>query len=850
MAAMQKRHNTIKIKVIGWFLLAALAVLLTGIISYTSYRELLNSLDNDVTQETKLKALGDILANITEAEAKMRAYALTKKPETLETYQQLVLSINQDLERVKTIEPVSPRFNVQVDSVSSLLNHQTSGIASFIELKNTLNQLSFSAKALEEISSTTDSIPSLRTTTTTTTTTTRVDPVVEEPDEDDKRKNTKRQQRRRVQEVAKALSKLEQEPQIETETTIITDTSFVQPDTVLENIQQILVDISKEENRYQQIVANKELKLIESNIMIIDQIRGLISSLEKQELADNIERANNAKLIASRSTLTISIIIFVCLILGILFTYWIFRDVRIRDFYNKQLIGAKQQAEQLADSKQQFLANMSHEIRTPLNSIIGFTEQLAGTDLQPAQQKYLSAVQASSKHLLNTVNDILDYSKIEAGELKIGKIPFELKSVLEEVTNALQLKAREKNLTLNLTISPDKPANLLGDPFRLKQILFNLVNNAIKFTEQGKVSVSCKYHVTDNLSKVVLIVKDTGIGIPREKRNEIFHDFKQVDLSATRRYEGTGLGLAISKRLVEMQGGTIQVKSNDPQGSVFVVKLEYALDEANLADSRVNGEQKTDLVLQSEVSTDLKGIKLLIADDDQFNIQLIQTILEKSGAEISYCVNGAEAIEKIRAHSFDLLLTDINMPEISGVELSRMIRALPDTKKQTIPIIALTANVMENDLERYQKAGINDFVLKPFREEELFNKIRAILPTASLKSPETLYRLDDFEKFAAGDSQALKPMLETFHARLSQNMNDLLYHSKNQEYKTVAELAHKMISSFGHLHAMEPVQKLRLLENQIRSDHQDVCLEEIVNEIEALAIPVLEGLKNELDSLN
>lgn len=847
---MQKRHNTIKIKVIGWFLLAALAVLLTGIISYTSYRELLNSLDNDVTQETKLKALGDILANITEAEAKMRAYALTKESETLETYQQLVLSINQDLERVKTIEPVSPRFNVQVDSVSSLLNHQTSGIASFIELKNTLNQLSFSAKALEEISSTTDSIPSLRTTTTTTTTTTRVDPVVEEPDEDDKRKNTKRQQRRRVQEVAKALSKLEQEPQIETETTIITDTSFVQPDTVLENIQQILVDISKEENRYQQIVANKELKLIESSEMIIDQIRGLISSLEKQELADNIERANNAKLIASRSTLTISIIIFVCLILGILFTYWIFRDVRIRDFYNKQLIGAKQQAEQLADSKQQFLANMSHEIRTPLNSIIGFTEQLAGTDLQPAQQKYLSAVQASSKHLLNTVNDILDYSKIEAGELKIGKIPFELKSVLEEVINALQLKAREKNLTLNLTISPDKPANLLGDPFRLKQILINLVNNAIKFTEQGKVSVSCKYHVTDNLSKVVLIVKDTGIGIPREKRNEIFHDFKQVDLSATRRYEGTGLGLAICKRLVEMQGGTIQVKSNDPQGSVFVVKLEYAPDEANLADSRVNGEQKTDLVLQSEVSTDLKGIKLLIADDDQFNIQLIQTILEKSGAEISYCVNGAEAIEKIRAHSFDLVLTDINMPEISGVELSRMIRALPDTKKKTIPIIALTANVMENDLERYQKAGINDFVLKPFREEELFNKIRAILPTASLKSPERLYRLDDFEKFAAGDSQALKPMLETFHTSLSQNMNDLLYHSKNQEYKTVAELAHKMISSFGHLHAMEPVQKLRLLENQIRSDHQDVCLGEIVNEIEALAIPVLEGLKKELDSLN
>ena len=839
---MQKKHNTIRIKVIGWFLLAALAVLLTGVISYNSYRQLLGSLDNASTQETKLKALGDILANITEAEANMRAYGLTRDPDLLKDYQGLVSTINSELANVKSIPPIDDLFNEQVDSVTALLQHQTKGIAGFIELKKTLDQVSFSSKALEEISSTTDSIPALRTTTTTTTTTTRVDPILQEQEEGKEKKTTKRQQRKRTQEIAKALAELENEPQIETETTVTTDTSFVQPDTLLENIQQILLDIGAQENQYQQVVANKELQLIESSILIIDQIRGLISSLEKQELALNFERVNNAKLIASRSTLTISIIIFICLILGILFTYWIFRDVRISDFYNRQLIGAKKQAEQLADSKQQFLANMSHEIRTPLNAIIGFTEQLAGTSLKPQQRKYLGAVQNSSHHLLNTVNDILDYSKIEAGELHIDQVPFELNSVLQDVINTLELKAREKDLKLSLLVIPETPITLLGDPFRLKQILFNLISNGIKFTEKGFVEVQCKVTTTVKTAQLRLSVIDSGIGIPEAKRDEIFQDFKQVDPTATRRYQGTGLGLAICKQLVEIQGGSIRVDSNDPNGSVFTVELEYELNaQQGEYPTLTPSPDHTAALVDFKV---LQGFNILVADDDPFNIQLVKAILDKWGVKGTYCSNGQQAMRLIEDHTFQLVLTDINMPEAGGMELSKFVRSLDHSIKSKIPIIALTANVIEEDIIKYRKSGINDILLKPFSELELFNKIKALCP--SLKEN---YKLDDLKRFSEGDQQALKPMLEAFHQNLVQNMQELSQHAQNQNLEKVAELAHKMISSFGHVHAVEPVNKLRALESAIKSQSIPAPLNTLVDEIKEVSTPILLGLEQEIEIL-
>ena len=812
---MQVKKNTIKIKVIGWFILAALAVLLTGIISYNSYTELLGSLDNSESQEKKLTELGNTLADITEAEAKMRAYSVTRDAVQLDEYQVLANEISVNLQHVKTMEPVSQEFNTKIETVAGLLTQQIEGITSFVALKDNISGSNFSAKALDEISNSGDSLPAVRTTTTTTTKTTTVESLSLPEETDKKKRTTKRQQRKRAQEIAKELAKLEQLPTVQTETVVTTDTSFIQPDTAYASIQQMLENLDAEESYYQQLLAEKELQLIESSILIINEVRGLIGGLEKQELAINIQKANTAKLIASRSTLTISIIIFICLVVGIVFTYFIFKDVRISDYYNQQLIGAKNQAEQLAEVKQQFLANMSHEIRTPLNSIIGFTEQLTETELQSNQKEYLNAINSSSQHLLSTVNDILDYSKIEAGELKIESKPFDLNQCLNEAIEALQLKASKKGLDLILHVEPRTAIHLMGDSFRLKQILFNLISNGIKFTEEGYVKVEVRHKLKADQVLVELSVIDSGIGIPEHKREEVFHDFKQADATTNRPYDGTGLGLAICKKLVEIQGGTITLFPNTPCGSKFKVRLHYPISETKLI------KQTPKKVITAST---LANIRILAVDDDPFNLQLLQTILEKQEAQVTYSSNGYEAIELIKNEWFDIILTDINMPEVGGVELCRFVRSIPgQPNKHQIPIIALTANVINSDLERYRLAGINDFVLKPFSSNELLTKIQEALPTPKPDNSNAVqFALDDFKQFSAGDKEALRPMLEAFHKNLKQNLQILRDSARDGNLDAVAEVAHKMISSFGHVHASRPVNQLRILENKIRKSENDI----------------------------
>jgi CheY-like chemotaxis protein len=346
---------------------------------------------------------------------------------------------------------------------------------------------------------------------------------------------------------------------------------------------------------------------------------------------------------------------------------------------------------------------------------------------------------------------------------------------------------------------------------------------------------------------VEISVKDSGIGIPDEKRDEIFVDFKQVDNSNNRRYQGTGLGLAISKQLAEIQGGTIEVKSNQPHGSMFLVNLKYPT-----APEKEHSTQKDVVVNNNHVALgfNFKGLKVLVADDDQFNIRLIQAILEKWGVQGTYCSNGKQAIQKVEAQEFDLILTDINMPEAGGVEISKFVRSLPSSRKSQIPILALTANVMEDDLAKYRKSGINGFVLKPFKEEELYQKITRLINYKEPSSSSPInFNFDDFQKFSGGDNEALRPILLTFHQNLEQNINDLSKQAKNNDRNKVAELAHKLVSSFGHVHANNIVVKLRELENQIKSNGLETSMKHSVNEIVELSMPIITQLEEKIEEL-
>ena len=377
----------------------------------------------------------------------------------------------------------------------------------------------------------------------------------------------------------------------------------------------------------------------------------------------------------------------------------------------KELIEAKEFAENAVKFKQQFLSNMSHEIRTPLNSIIGFTNVLLKTELGAEQDEYVQAIKKSGKSLNLLINDILDLAKVDAGKMTFEKKPFEIRESIRSVLHSFTLKIKEKNIELVKEYDNKIPIMLLGDCVRLNQIILNLVSNAVKFTHKGKISLSIKLlkENSENVS-VEFAVTDTGIGIADEKINSIFNLFEQAELNTSKSYGGTGLGLAIVKQLIEAQGGNIKVKSKLGKGSKFSFVLPF---------------EKTILKPESEIEiiqldSEVKNLRVLVAEDVDLNQLLIKIILKDFGFEYEIVGNGKIAIEKLQTNTYDIILMDLQMPEMNGFEATEYIR---EKLKSTIPIIALTADVSLADVSKCQEYGMDDYIAKPINEKLLYSKI-------------------------------------------------------------------------------------------------------------------------------
>lgn len=396
------------------------------------------------------------------------------------------------------------------------------------------------------------------------------------------------------------------------------------------------------------------------------------------------------------------------------------RDVTYEKEIEKALIQAKESAEkakQIAEeamqAKQTFLSNMSHEIRTPMTAIIGFSKVLLKTDLTEKQKEYIIAIETSSDALLVLINDILDLAKVDAGKMTFDLLPFNLKSSIAIMLHLFDIKFQEKRLQLVTEFDEAIPEFLLGDSVRLNQIMLNLVSNAIKFTTEGTISV--KVHLKSENEETVTLeftVADTGIGIPENMITTIFENFEQATTSTARLFGGTGLGLAIVKKLVENQGGVIEVKSKIGEGATFSFVLPFQ-------------KRKTEMLLTTgftaiELDKDIKKVKVLVVEDVALNQLLMKIILDDFGFQRDIADNGKIAIEKLEAQSFDIILMDLQMPEMNGYEATEFIRKKLNSN---IPIIALTADVTETDLAQCKAVGMNDHIAKPIDEKLLYHKI-------------------------------------------------------------------------------------------------------------------------------
>jgi signal transduction histidine kinase/CheY-like chemotaxis protein/HPt (histidine-containing phosphotransfer) domain-containing protein len=473
------------------------------------------------------------------------------------------------------------------------------------------------------------------------------------------------------------------------------------------------------------------------------------------------------------------------------FAIAVFEDITSIKEAENELRKAKKLAEESSELKEKFLANMSHEIRTPMNAVIGFTDLLLKRNLNEEEMGYVRIIKTSGENLLRIINDVLDISKIESGLMTFEMHPIAINALFSSIRVMFTQKAKEKNLQLTFSDDPNIPASIMGDPTRLTQIIMNLVGNAIKFTQEGSITVSAKLvgreegHVQLEFS-----VKDTGIGIPPEKLDTIFERFTQAEKHTTRKFGGTGLGLNIVKQLVELQGGTITVNSIEGMGSEFKFLLSFSTT-AEVAPVKPKKYEECDLER-------LKELKILLVEDSPINVKFIEALFENHGMTADHAENGKVALEKMKETDYDIILMDIEMPEMNGYETTNYIRSVLENP---VPIIAMTAHTMAGESEKCLQMGMNGYLSKPIREDLLFRTLIHIglEDQKSEPRPEKLLDLSTLGNTMRGNKKVILETLEIFLEHLPENLEGIVEGVSRKDFAMIRRNAHTMKSSVSIL---------------------------------------------------
>jgi signal transduction histidine kinase/ActR/RegA family two-component response regulator/HPt (histidine-containing phosphotransfer) domain-containing protein len=760
------KKNSIQLKIGFLMILAVILLTATCYLLYRNLSSIVSSIRIDETPELRLLSIREISTDIEKAGNSVRIYTITKNPKDIKPYYTFISSIDEKVNRLGLECNNDSVLLVQTDTISNLIEEN-------IRIWNKLLVLSRDNNVignLRQLSVHLDSVSGTF----------------------------------RKQGILKRVFSLS------------ADTSHIEKD-----IAADLENIVEQNRETRDELAVRELQLAKNSSVITGKFYDLITKMENEVYERIQAKAEAAGVVADKTYRWLVMLSVSGGLLAILVIYIIIRYARNAYAYQIALENAKDEAEKLAKTKELFMANMSHEIRTPVTAISGFTEQLLHESLNNDTNSSLKVIKSSSDHLLKIIDDILDFSKLQSNKLALEKVHFSISQILSEVRSMFERQAQQNNTTLSYWLDPKTPEVLLGDPYRLKQIMINLISNSVKFTINGIVHLEVT-SIRKPAEEIDLLMEfsDTGIGIDESKLNAIFEDFTQAEMSTTRKYGGTGLGLSIVKKLVELQGGTIDLKSKKNKGTTIVCRIPFSKGDEKLV--------KKDISPPVRVPEEISGLKILVVDDEEYNRMLFKKILDRWKIKCRLTGSGMEALDVLKEEKYDLLFMDMRMPGIDGLKTTRFIREEMGISESDMPVIFISAASMSEDLQKFKNGGINAFLQKPFTEEMLLssiltvtgNKIQPYFGEAVVtdNKPDGEGKLDlhNLYHISGSDEQFVKQMLISFITTTGKGLNELREAVTKQQWESASDISHKIQPPCRHIGAMDLYNLLNKIERTIR----------------------------------
>lgn len=775
-----KRYS-IHIKIGFLLMMAVILISAAGYLSYRNLSSIVSSIDVDTNPELRLISIRDITMDLDRAQNSIRIYTITDDSIALRPYMRIVSRLDDKMDKLRS-ECINDSLMLQqTETINTLIEKNILIWNEIIFLHNNQKGIDF----LRDLSGRLSSGP-------------------------DERLQADKGNLKRVY--------------------VRNDNSRINEKELMSDLQ----DIELQDRITKEKIKIREAELARTGSEIKEQFYDLIGKIESDIYALIRKKADAADKLANETYYWLAIFTASATLLAIMVVFFVVRFVKKTHAYQIALQNSKDEAEKLTKTKELFMTNMSHEIRTPVTAISGFTEQLLHEKFDEGTTQTLKIIKSSSDHLVNIINDILDFSRLQNGKLELEKVHFSIRQILEDVYALFERQTQRNNTKLGYLLSPDTPPILLGDPYRLKQILINLVSNSVKFTNNGQIHFSVKgIEKTPEEIELELECVDTGIGIDESKIDLIFEDFTQEEMSTTRKYGGTGLGLSIVKKLVELHNGKIICKSRKNHGTRITCFLPYLIgDESNV---------KTDVVRPLVIPEEITSLKILVVDDEKYNRQLFGMILTRWKVEYMEAASGDEALDILKTNRFNLVFMDARMPGIDGLKTTELIRGDLNISESEMPVICISAAGSNEDLQKYQKAGMNAFLPKPFTEEMLLTTIISVFkdnipagiikPVSELKNePVTsgIINLQNLYHISGGDEQFVKQMLDSFILTTKKGLEELKESITEAQWDKVSELAHKLMSPCHSIGAMNLYKLLVTIEKGAANEKDGSQMEALI----------------------